>query len=105
MTALLRFANDRDCVDVVHEAGWTGSWPPPEEMFLVVGVVTGRTVVAEATGVQQLKTTNDDWADHVVIQQFRRVRASTLTDEDMDAVDHPVMRGAVYTPIFTGVDL
>jgi hypothetical protein len=104
MTALLRFANDELCRDVVHEAGWTGPWPPPDRLSLVVGVSTGRTVVAEDGSVQRLKNENEDWADHVIIQPFRRVRASTLTDEDMGAMAH-VMRGAVYMPIFTGVDL
>lgn len=100
MSALLRFANDPDCQDLVHEVTWLGSWPAPEAMFLVVGITTGYIVVGDRDAVEKMQRESPDWAEHIVIQEFRRVKASIISDEEMEVMADMVVRGAVYTPVF-----
>lgn len=103
-TGHVRFSNDRDCEDVIHEIGWTDTWPPPVHLFLAAGIVTGRFGVGDAFAIAKMKRDSPDWREHVTIQMFERVRASTLPDEVIEGGEGFVLRVAVYTPIFSTQD-
>lgn len=104
MSTLVQFAYDEDG-EVIHECGWLDPWPPPEILVLGTGIDTGRVVVSEEAALEVVKNSFPNWELHLTTQRFRRARASTLTDAEVEAAEGLVIRCAIYVPIFEEVSM
>lgn len=90
-TSLLRFTT-AGATD--HETGWTGPWPPPEEMILFVGKQSGIVRVMEPEQLQSPDVQAAAAYPSIDVRTYRRIEYSRLPDE---AANSPhIMRGAVY---------
>jgi len=80
--------------------GWTGEWPPPEEMWIATGEVTGMTQVFDPTEINRnvLELVQEPDSS-IVVERFKRHRASELPDSVRE--DSHAFRGAEYLPIRT----
>lgn len=104
--AELQRAHGYGCFKVVDgacaglEAMWTGSWPPPEDLLLIIPVSSPAIVVELPEEPEHLQAMREGVSHGWVIYQLLRGDHSTLSDED--ALHAQIIRLAQYGqgPVF-----
>lgn len=75
--------------------GWTGEWPPPQQLWGVVGHVSGAHTVTGEEGMARLAE-HADWRQLVSIYEYELVTHSGLPDDLVANGPLPLARGAEY---------
>lgn len=97
---MLRFL-EANSQRIVHQAIWTGDWPPPNEFFVLFGTESGIIKIWPADEVPSEAVQAAAAHPTIISSVYRRRSASALTDDDLAEAnkDKPlIFRGAEYVP-------
>ncbi len=94
MTGRIRFTISGEPIN--EEWGWSGEWPPPQELYLVTGRITGERTVAEVEHFDAYCDMEPSAERMLDVARFHQTSASHLPDSLMEEEPSRVIRYALY---------
>lgn len=94
-TGVVRLIRPGSESEILDEFGWSGDWPPPERLLVVVGNATGMVKV----GPEELLEDADRIAEIrgvASVHWYMRRNASSLPESAAQLMEHHVIKGAEY---------